>query len=417
MSYMQSFTFQSLAPLRVLILEDNEFERKMLAVMLKRMGVDVVAQAASGGEAIDLIDAQPDGFDVVLCDLQVQDSADMDGIEFLRMAARRLACPLILLSGIDEDLAIAAETLAAASGATWGGRLRKPVIPAELYSLLVSSTGLARSAQCQAERHAERRMWSMADLRAALDSEQLIAHFQPQRCPESGALFGVEALSRWRHPELGLVGPGDYVPLMEREGMVDELFDVMLDRSLDAILAWRARGHRVPVSINASPLTLENVDVPNLWRSRVEARGVDPGQITIEVTETAVARNFHGMLESVTRLRMHGFRVALDDFGTSYSSLQQLSELPATEVKIDRSFLDRALRYPRAHVIFDGIVRLGRNLGMAVVVEGVETKMQNDFIQLLGCDAAQGWLHGRPVAAEQLILEPVQPQLGADTQA
>jgi EAL domain-containing protein (putative c-di-GMP-specific phosphodiesterase class I) len=392
--------------MRVLILEDNEFERRVLTTMLKRLGVGQVEQAASGSAAMALIDAQPDAFDAVLCDLQVHDSAHLDGIEFLRVAARRLACPLILLSGIDEDLAIAAETLAAASGASWGGRLRKPVPPGELHTVLAACAGRTADASRRGPHRDPRRTWSKADIRMALKRDEFHAVFQAQRCLATGKLFGVEALARWSHPSAGLVGPADFVPLMEREGMVDELFDVMLARSLDAIAHWRARGHRVPVSINASPLTLENVNVPNLWRSRVEARGIDPGQITIEITETAIARNFHGLLESVTRLRMHGFRVALDDFGTSYSSLQQLSELPATEVKIDRSFLDRALRYPRAHVIFDSIVQLGRKLGMAVVAEGVETAAQSDFVRAMGCDAAQGWLHGRPVSAQSLVLEP-----------
>lgn len=401
--------FPSLARLRVLVLEDNEFERKLLTVMLKRMDIGKVEHAASGDEALALIQAQPDPFDVVLCDLQIQDCSRMDGVEFLREAARSLACPLILLSGIDEDLAIAAETLAAASGASWGGRLRKPVIPEELQALLEACALRPRDRRQAPERIAPPRTWSKADIRMALKRREFTAWFQPQRCLRTGKLFGVEALARWRHPDEGLVGPGEFVPLMEREDMIDELFEIMLDDSLDAVVAWARRGSRVPVSVNASPLTLENVSVPNQWRRQVEARGVDPGQLTIEVTETAVARNFHGLLESVTRLRMHGFRVALDDFGTSYSSLQQMSELPATEVKIDRSFLDRALRYQRANVIFQSVVQLGRKLGLAVVAEGVETREQDDFARAMGCDAAQGWIHGRPVPPDGMLLDPVTP--------
>jgi len=399
--------FPALARLRVLLLEDNPFERRMVTALLERLGVGHVEQAGSGGAALALIDAAPAPFDVVLCDLQIHGRADLDGIEFLRLAGDRLACPLILMSGIDEDLAIAAESLAVAGGAAWAGRLRKPVIPAELHALLVTCT--ARRTDTTAPAHARadgaRPAACAADLRAAIARREFVAWFQPQRCLATGRLFGVEVLARWQHPRDGIVGPAEFVPLMEREGMVDALFDVILERALDAMAVWAARGVRVPVSINASPLTLENVEVPNLWRARVEARGIDPSQITIEVTETAVARNFNGLLESVTRLRMHGFRVALDDFGTSYSSLQQMSELPATEVKIDRSFLDRALRYPRARVIFESIVTLGRDLGLAVVAEGVETHAQNDFARAMGCDAAQGLLHGHPVPPQMLALD------------
>ncbi len=396
--------FPTLARLRVLVLEDNSFERRILTGMLGRLGIGRVDEADSGDAALARIRERPGQFDLVLCDLQVNDRKRMDGIEFLRMAARHLDCPLILVSGIDEDLAIAAESLAHSYGLDWAGRLRKPVLAAELAPLLLScATRRAAGAGARPLPRAPRRAWSLADVRSALARGEFVPWFQPQRCLATGRLFGAEALARWEHPEAGLVLPGEFVPLMEHAGMIDALFDVMLDRTLDAMAAWSAGGNPVPVSINASPLTLEHVHVPNRWRSRVEARGIDPGDITIEVTETAVASDFPGLLESITRLRMHGFRVSLDDFGTSYSSLQQMSELPVTEVKIDRSFVARALRYPRADTIFRGIVDLGRRLGLAVVAEGVETPEQDERVRALGCDAAQGWLYGRPEPAGKLL--------------
>ncbi len=389
--------------LRVLVLEDNDFERMALAAMLRRLGVGFIDEAANGQEALMLMDDDAQDFDLVLCDLQMRDHDQIDGVEFLRLAGNRLGCPLVLVSGIDETLAIAAETLAGNSGACWGGRLRKPVQATELDALLSACTASEYQRSRQVMRGASERQWSKADVRMALNRGELVAYFQPQYCLASGLLSGVEALARWRHPQAGLLGADQFVPLMERDGMIDELFDVMLEQSLDLMESWAARGKRLPVSVNASALTLENVDVPDLWRARVEQRSLDPGQVTIEVTETAVARNFHGLLESVIRLRMHGFRVSLDDFGTSFSTLQQMSELPATEVKIDRSFLDRAMRYQRARLIFESIVRLGCNLGLAVVAEGVETREQADFARAAGCNAAQGWLYGKPVPAEELL--------------
>ncbi len=389
--------------LRVLVLEDNDLERLALAAMLRRLGVSFVEEAANGQEALMLMEDDAHAFDLVLCDLQMRDYGKVDGIEFLRLAGHRLSCPLVLVSGIDETLAIAAETLAGNSGARWGGRLRKPVQAAELHALLSACTAYPCQGSRQITHSASERQWSKADVRMALNRGELVAYFQPQYCLASGLLSGAEALARWRHPQAGLLGADQFVPLMEREGMIDELFDVMLEQSLDLIESWAARGERLPVSVNASALTLENVNVPDMWRARVEQRGLDPGQLTIEVTETAVARNFHGLLESVIRLRMHGFRVSLDDFGTSFSTLQQMSELPATEVKIDRSFLDRAMRYERARLIFESIVRLGCNLGLAVVAEGVETQEQADFARAAGCNAAQGWFYGKPVPAEELL--------------
>ncbi len=389
--------------LRVLIMEDNDFERLALATMLRRLGVRFIDEAANGQEALTLVENPAHAYDLVLCDLQVRGHDKIDGIEFLRLAAHRLSCPLVLVSGIDETLAIAAETLAGNSGASWGGRLRKPVQAAELGALLSACAAYPCQRSGRTTHNASERQWSKADVRMALNRGELVAHFQPQYCLASGLLSGAEALARWRHPQAGMLGADQFVPLMEREGMIDELFDVMLEQSLDLMESWAARGKRLQVSVNASALTLENVDVPDLWRVRVQQRGLDPGQVTIEVTETAIARNFHGLLESVIRLRMHGFLVSLDDFGTSFSTLQQMSELPATEVKIDRSFLDRAMRYERARSIFESIVKLGCTLGLAVVAEGVETQEQADFARAAGCSAAQGWFYGEPVPAEEML--------------
>lgn len=394
----------SLERFRVLVLEDNEFERRMLVAMLLRMGIGHVAQAASGNEALAMIDREPQRFDAVLCDLQIQDLRCIDGIKFLRMAAARPVGALIVLSGMEEDLLDAAALLAEVSGASWGGNLRKPIAEAALrgalHACLVqpeTAPAPARAAPPVVPAH------TLLEVRNALDNHEFIAYFQPKFSLATGRLVGVEALARWQHPQAGLLLPGEFVPLMESANLVGELFEAMLSGSLEAIAAWTAAGQHIPVAVNASPLTLENVDVPNRWRMAVEARGIDPAMITIEVTETAVAKDFNNLLESVTRLRMHGFRVALDDFGTSYSSLQQLCDLPVNELKIDRAFIQRAGASQRNMMVLETILSLAKKLQLCTVAEGVETAEQHAFVRSLGCDAVQGWYAGRAMPAGELV--------------
>ena len=389
---------------RVLVIEDNEFERKVLSTMLRRLGLGHVASAANGSEALKLIDNDAVRFDVILCDLRMHDPVCMDGIEFLRVAALRPIGRLVVLSGLDEDLLMATEILAGGNDAAWGGILRKPIdvdtLRDKLLACLAAAASPARPRCAQRDPLPPR---TPSELRLALARHEFVPYFQPQVAFATGRIVGVETLARWQHPQAGLLDPSHFVPCMEAGGMVDELFDQMLDGSLDAIARWSSQGLRIPVSINASPLTLEDIGVPNRWRDRAERRGIDPGVLTIEVTETAIARDYRNLLESITRLRMHGFRVSLDDFGTSYSSLQQLSELPANEVKIDRSFVARAMVSPRAMVILQSIIRMARELHLSTVAEGIETAAHFAFARQLGCDIAQGWHVGMPMPAEALL--------------
>jgi len=401
----------SLQRCRVLVIEDNEFERKVLASMLRRLGVASVACAANGTEALALIDRDPLSFDVILCDLRMHDPVCMDGIEFLRVAAQRSIGRLVVLSGLDEDLLMATEILAGSTDASWGGIVRKPIDAQTLHDKLLACQGAAqRPAAPPHAPGAAQRSWTESELRVGLDRCEFVPFFQPQVSFATGQIVGVETLARWVHPQAGILAPSAFISLMEGNAMVGELFDMMLDGSMDAIAHWSRQGIRIPVSINASPLTLEDIGVPNRWRNTVERRGIDPGLLTIEVTETAIARDFRNLLESITRLRMHGFRVSLDDFGTSYSSLQQLSELPANEVKIDRSFVARAMVSPRALVILESIVRMARELRLSTVAEGIETAAHFAFARDIGCDIAQGWHVGLPVTADVLLSKARQLQ-------
>lgn len=387
---------------RVLILEDNEFQREVLAAMLIRMGVGEVHKAAGGTEALRLMDQLDGSYDAVLCDLQVNGEDGIDGVEFIRLAATRQVGALILTSGMDEDICESAEALARHSGMRWAGRIRKPIDNATLAHLLAQSLAHDEPAP-EARPRGARRVFTRADLRMALNRHEFEAFYQPKVSLHDGTPSGVEVLARWRHPEAGLVPPIQFIPLCEREGLLDELTEQLLRQALRASQLWRDAGHVLPLAINASALTLQDVQVPNRWRAILAEHGVAPGQVTIEITETAVAADFAGLLETVTRLRMHGFPVSLDDFGTAYSSLQQVAQLPVTELKIDRMFVAGAARSARTLLLFDTIMNLAQRLGMRTVAEGIEDEEVAEFVRSAGCHTGQGFYFGKPMSCSDLL--------------
>lgn len=386
---------------RALVLEDNEFQREVIAATLASLGVGHVSQASNGHDALGLIVGDRRGYDLVLCDLHMADSTKMDGIEFIRTARNHRIGSLILMSGIEEDLFASAEMLAAGHGAPLIGRLHKPVDPHELCTILQCPLAVAPGMAAGAVPSAKRK-WSKMDLRVALKREQFVPFFQPKIHLSTGRVIGAEVLVRWQHPEFGILSPSEFIPLMEKHQMIDGLTDHLMRRVAAAIGAWSRAGLDIPLALNASPTTLQDVSIPNRWRSIVAEHHVDPEMLTIEVTETAVANDFHGLLETLTRLRMHGFGVSLDDFGTGYSSLQQLSELPLTEVKIDRAFVMRAPASSRAVLILDTIIQLSKKLGLTSVAEGIETQEMSDFLRMSGCDNGQGLHFAAPMSASAL---------------
>ncbi|MDQ9169658.1 EAL domain-containing response regulator [Oxalobacteraceae bacterium R-40] len=398
MSEIIDRTGEELGNHRVLILEDNEFDREVLATALANMGVGHIATAENGDEALDIIANDKQGYDVVLCDLKTNDTSSMDGVEFIRSVRQHRIGSLVLMSGLQEDLFASVELLAAAYVAPLAGRIRKPFDPDDLRPILLRCPRYAETLPPGSIKPFTR-VWTKADLRMALKRAEFVPFFQPKVCLQTGRAVGAEMLARWMHPDLGILAPSQFIPLMERECMADELTEQLFRQSAILVRQWTEQGLNIHVAFNASPMTLQNVAIPNRWHAIANEQNLDTGMLTVEVTETAVAHNFHGLLETVTRLRMHGFGVSLDDFGTSYSSLQQLSELPITEVKIDRSFVMRAPTSSRAILIFDTIIDLARKLHLTTVAEGVETREAADFTHASGCGIGQGYFFGRPMPA------------------
>jgi diguanylate cyclase (GGDEF)-like protein len=243
-------------------------------------------------------------------------------------------------------------------------------------------------------------------LRRALERDEFVLHFQPIVSLASGLTEGFEALVRWNHPERGLVYPGEFIPLAEETRLVHALGRLVRRRASEQLHSWRseARGAEgLFMSINASGREFAEPELAREVRALLRTYRLPPSAIHIEITETILVDGDPRVAATLSRLRDLGTALDIDDFGTGFSSLSYLQQIPASTLKIDRSFIARLGAGGRGEAVVETILSLARSLGLAVVAEGVETEPQLTALQRLGCHSVQGYLLARPVPAEKAV--------------
>ncbi len=252
----------------------------------------------------------------------------------------------------------------------------------------------------------ERRLTLQQGIRKGLQRGEFFMVYQPKYSIGRQQVVGAEALVRWNHPALGLISPVEFIPLAEGNGEVIEMSEWIVDTVCRQIVEWKGRGIRiVPVSINISPVHFWRGSLVDTLRSAVQRWQVDPALLPIEVTEGVVMDSSEKTMHVLEELRALGFHISIDDFGTGYSSMKYLSDLPISELKIDRSFV---MQIPEDGVETNGastaipraIIQLATEFGLSVVAEGVETQAQKQFLVEHGCDVIQGYLFSKPLSPE-----------------
>jgi diguanylate cyclase (GGDEF)-like protein len=242
------------------------------------------------------------------------------------------------------------------------------------------------------------------ELRSAIDSDQLLLHFQPKADLESGRIVGAEALVRWQHPERGFIPPGEFVPIAERTGLIKPLSRYVLTAALSQCATWNAAGLELHVAVNLTIPDLLDLELPDRIAALLVETGVRPAQLELEITESTILADPFRVRQVLNRLNEMGLRLAIDDFGTGYSSLAYLKRLPVQTIKIDRSFVMEMCADASDATIVRSTIDLGRNLGLDIVAEGVETQEVWDALRAQGCTLAQGYLIGKPMPADELVV-------------
>ena len=238
-------------------------------------------------------------------------------------------------------------------------------------------------------------------LRQALDRSEFVLHYQAKVSLSSGKLVGVEALIRWNDPRTGLVAPGDFIPMLERTGMINDVGRWALCQAVEVYRDWCDAGlAAVPIAVNVSPLQLHNVEFIKDIRRLVGNDARAQGGLELEITENVIMENIRHTIETLTAIRALGVAVAIDDFGTGFSSLSYLAKLPVNTLKIDRSFVVDMMHGPEGLALVSTIINLAHSLRLKVVAEGVETEEQARLLRLLSCDDMQGLLFSKPLPQE-----------------
>jgi EAL domain-containing protein (putative c-di-GMP-specific phosphodiesterase class I)/FixJ family two-component response regulator len=386
---------EAAARTRVLVIEDQAHVRSWVRTVLRSIGVTEVVETANGHEAFVAVTQPGERFDLILCDLHMP---VRDGIETIRTFAALGIDSAIVITSIEEERVIeTAGMLAELRGLRLLGTIPKPITAEKLEPLferMHELTDVRRTAAVMAPEQ---------DVRYAFERRELVLFYQPKVSLLTGKFVGVEALARWQHPTLGLLQPGAFIELMERSDEHSALLtDFAAKEAVGCAGRWHASGRELRVAMNISARAFDDLEFPEKMQAICRTASLPSDRITLEVTETQVARDPIRMADVATRLRLKGFVLSIDDFGTGQSGLANLQKLPFNEIKIDRQFIHGCSTSATQRSVVDASLALARSLKMTAVAEGVENRSDWDLLAALGCDVMQGFFIARPMSEHGL---------------
>ena len=336
--------------------------------------------------------------DIITIDLVMP---ELDGVEIMRLLAeRKCRAKIVISSGMGSRVLEAAQRSALEHGLSILGVISKPISKEALH-LLVGDGSECDQLPWIEEQSAYGEVFEITrqDLQNALDRHEFILAYQPKIECRSGLTVGFEALVRWKHPDRGIVMPNDFIPLAENAGLIDPLTEQIFEQSLE----WFSQSFpqsNPKLSLNISAKSLVDIQMADNLSALCQRFQIDTERVVLELTETSAMVDPILSLDLLTRLRVKGFHLSIDDFGTGFSSMVQLVRLPFSEIKVDRSFVMQAPHSSESRSVIKSIVELGHSLGLLVTAEGVENLKTLDYLNSLGCDLAQGYFIARPMPGE-----------------
>lgn len=385
----------SFSDMRALVVDDDPLMTELIAMLLRDCGFAQIDTVDSGQAALEHLSRHASH--VLICDLNMP---GMDGIQLMSRIAELDQRPaIILVSGEHSRILDSSRQFAEAKQLTLLGVLRKPVAREPLISVLDhyrSDIDTPRPDAAHVPLGAEY-------LSKGIAGEALGLLYQPKIELHSGGLVGVEALLHWIDPTFGVVPSAQIVDAAEKFDLIDDLTLAVLARAARDRRTAADRGIFIDFAINVSLKNLRNANIVERMLEIVSSESNEPSEFTLEITETHLVDDLAKVLEPLLRLRLLGFKIALDDYGTGASSMQLLSQLPSTELKIDRSFVTAAPRSTQGRAFMHSAVELGRQMGQSIVAEGIETEEQRALALELGCQIGQGYLFSRPLPFGDLL--------------
>ncbi len=378
----------------MLVIDDNP----VIGQFLSRLGASLALRCDVTTTAERFLELLRPETSLIFLDLVVP---GIDGIQLLRLLSER-SCktPIVIMSGIDCRVLETAERLAKALGLRVVGRLQKPFRLAEVETIFQE---FRRTALPTPDFRASGVVIPDYDVVRAIENDELVVHYQPQVDLCSDEVIGFEALVRWQRTPQTLVFPDAFIPRVEALGLMDRLGLLVQRQGLSELGHFAQAGLTRPtLSLNVSASSLLDLNLPDTLASLAGENEIDPDRIIVEVTEGGFFTDLSKVLDVLARLRMKGFLISIDDFGTGYAMMQHLRHIPATEIKIDQSFVRNMQVSNSDRIAVEKTVEIGHELGMKVVAEGVETGEQLEFLREIGCDIAQGYYFSKALGSDAL---------------
>lgn len=379
---------------KIFIIDDEEQIAEMLGEIVSLSGFTPTIYTDA---RMFFEDEQFDNDSIIILDLHMP---NMDGVEVIRELSNKSSkASLILMSGYDVGVLHSAEKLAHAHGLEIMTSIMKPIKLDDLLAVLINHRDVLREKKALPDQNVF--VPTAGDLEYAIYNGQFVIYYQPQISIETGKMIGAEVLARWEHPEHGLLFPNSFIKLAETENLMGPLTSKVLELALKRISLQHEKGYKIPLSVNVSANTISSLELPEELKKKFHTSNLDPGHLTIEITESALMGELVTSLDILTRIRMKGFALSIDDFGTGFSSLSQLHRVPFNEMKVDKSFTMEMDSDQEAKAIVKTCIMLGHELNMKVVAEGVETEATMNMLKEMRCDIAQGYYISRPLPEEE----------------
>lgn len=383
-------------PLRVLVLNTSFFQRATTAHMLRRLGCDVVFSASSASHAWNaLYDAGP--VDIAFCDLHTE---GLDNLDFLQRSAKSgLVRSVIINHSLAEDVQRAARQLMPLLGLKMLGEMSNPLQLDGLHNLLKNYLNQSMAPMGLAHVNV---VVTEEEIRAAMVGGQMETYFQPKINLVNNQVSGVEALTRWNHPRGGVVSPVMFMPTIERCDLLNQLFFSQFEHGLQLQRHYLTLGRSLNIAFNLQPSQLSDMTLVSRIKAALASFKLPAAGVTLELTETGLVEATAECMENLVRLRIMGCRLSIDDFGSGFSSLQRLCQLPFNEIKLDGEFVQAMDDGPRSRAVIGSTIALGEALGMTVVAERIETQEQHRQLVAMGCVHGQGYLFAKPMTKRDL---------------
>lgn len=341
--------------------------------------------------------------DIVMLDINMP---EYDGVEVLRrLASEAHFANIVLMSGMDYSVLKSMELLAKELGFNVLANFTKPFKLKELANTIAKCVIDQQTQPLKLVEHGDSlsHNFSKAELLSGFENNEFVLFYQPQIDIKTKKLVSVEGLVRWCHPQYGVLPPNKFLSQIERFDLFKQLNDCIIQCFITSESHWQSLGINLQVSININASSVIDLTLPEKLVHLVNNAAIAPDKLCLEITESELMSDLITSLDTLTRLRVKGFRLSIDDFGTGFSSLVQLQRIPFTELKIDRAFVSTLLENKESMVIVEACIFLAKKLAISVVAEGVEDERTILLLEQLGCDIAQGYYISKPLSEAELI--------------